>query len=1198
MKKKRVFEFWNARTYVVRGANWPTAVGVAGCVVGVAALGHPPGALADATGVVAVMVSDDPTDPASACDDLLGKDVDVCNVYVEFDNPVDKLHVIGFANVATDSPSGFVQISALEGGADTAPSDLAVQTNPALACDTHVTVGLRTVPSGMADCSSLAPDFDMDLFNTAGQAVGSWYCNNPPSNQGNPTAESLVLVAQFTVPAGASVSGEITVLYNTGATKPLVAAFDCAPAVCPTPPLDLGNFQDFHTCLSGPGDGVGGGCECWDYDADDDVDLLDFGRFQAEFGDFRRSSESLAFTAVAQVDNPCVPDVYSQFFALDRHGDAMGFYLGLFSGDTKCLDDCDPCFSHYQGIVRKPGAGTPFFYVSKNNGPEVLVVQMGSRDTNGERLRSNRLAHGFTTAFTNPAFGDGEIATADFPYFEFLDAFYGFDHVGGMQAIGDTLVASVEGGGEGAVVFLDISNPAFPMAYHTRFFPHPNGSNAIARLDDGRYLLLASGGGHFVYVSNVTDLRDQNLFFQFVGELNVSGAPFGYNHISLVKQCDGELYVVGTDRFVGSCAGPLSTAALWRVDLGTNVNVPGSVSVTHLGSIDLNCNNIGEGVTCDFRAAGGTYVSPSGELIIYGTVHQRGDPFTAFAEFRRRDVVHPDAQPWVQLYSDPLGWNSSFGQSRILDMPDRYKDDYLNFGWLDFFDNSASSVRWWAPVGCCMELIANPCSAGNTGAVHRLEGTGQVESINNLATTAFGDNRASAVRFCFDAVEPYGCNQPVSIPSPKCQGCPADVNNDCYVDMSDLAELLARWGEGDDAGDINSDGVVNVLDLAQLLGGWGPCYDGPDLVISEINADACLNVGQSIGVTFELSNIGIDPAFGFMDVGFSLSIDDNPHNSGDDIPMGILHLNLNPPLQPGHSRTYSFNTLAVPIGATPTLQNLFVCADLGLPPCGAICEGCEPNNCRSVDVRIGLADLAVTELAYPSPVISGDLVPVTATIRNFGCDTVCTTVTCCLGVGQGSNCATQSFCIEPMETDNVTCMVLAPLSPLNCGATDQFSVSACVNFFDVNGGNNCRNETIGITERYWDIDLAITSGDNSVGLGDTFSYNVEVTNLGNMPSPSCVAFITGINCSAGPGQWGCVLKGDPFTPIGIVQPGQANSKTFTFEFTIPSCCVPPIIIGQQWLKAEILYTQGENCDDDCGEGFGNNLHQEPIQVTR
>jgi hypothetical protein len=53
--------------------------------------------------------------------------------------------------------------------------------------------------------------------------------------------------------------------------------------------------------------------------------------------------------------------------------------------------------------------------------------------------------------------------------------------------------------------------------------------------------------------------------------------------------------------------------------------------------------------------------------------------------------------------------------------------------------------------------------------------------------------------------------------------CPADVNGDGSVDVLDLLQLLAAWGNSGGPEDINGDGIVDVLDLLALLSAWGPC---------------------------------------------------------------------------------------------------------------------------------------------------------------------------------------------------------------------------------------------------------------------------------------------------------------------------------------------------------------------------------------
>ena len=115
---------------------------------------------------------------------------------------------------------------------------------------------------------------------------------------------------------------------------------------------------------------------------------------------------ALASSAVARAQSAVpeiyfVPDVINQFNNLNQRPDALAFGLG--NSPTPTLT------RHYQGIVRKGGAGTPYLFVSRSgnappeceiveqelscdSGPgNVIVVRMGSRDTSGERLRSNRL---------------------------------------------------------------------------------------------------------------------------------------------------------------------------------------------------------------------------------------------------------------------------------------------------------------------------------------------------------------------------------------------------------------------------------------------------------------------------------------------------------------------------------------------------------------------------------------------------------------------------------------------------------------------------------------------------------------------------------------------------------------------------------------------------------------------------------------
>ena len=98
-----------------------------------------------------------------------------------------------------------------------------------------------------------------------------------------------------------------------------------------------------------------------------------------------------------------VPDVVGQFNALTERADPLGFHIGESPDPSTC--------KHYQGLARIEGPdGTPYLIVTRSgNTPDVIpglmtpcddsparpataapVVRMGSRDTHGERFRSNR----------------------------------------------------------------------------------------------------------------------------------------------------------------------------------------------------------------------------------------------------------------------------------------------------------------------------------------------------------------------------------------------------------------------------------------------------------------------------------------------------------------------------------------------------------------------------------------------------------------------------------------------------------------------------------------------------------------------------------------------------------------------------------------------------------------------------------------
>ena len=158
----------------------------------------------------------------------------------------------------------------------------------------------------------------------------------------------------------------------------------------------------------------------------------------------------LAFPGGVQADplpvneeNRAVDDVVAAFDALTHHGEWLGFHMGdPISGEY--APDTYPCPTdeHVQGIARSPQTGTPIFYVTRSGNvhdPDyygsLMVVEMGTRDTDGERLRSNRLLKDEETRTTPPHTMDRVIKNIEYSDWE---------HPGGIQMVGDILAVPLE----------------------------------------------------------------------------------------------------------------------------------------------------------------------------------------------------------------------------------------------------------------------------------------------------------------------------------------------------------------------------------------------------------------------------------------------------------------------------------------------------------------------------------------------------------------------------------------------------------------------------------------------------------------------------------------------------------------------------------------------------------------------------------
>lgn len=408
-------------------------------------------------------------------------------------------------------------------------------------------------------------------------------------------------------------------------------------------------------------------------------------------------------------------DVESQFEALALRPDGLAFDIG---------DSPDPRLcKHYQGLARVNGPdGTPYLLVARSgNQPggfgniscpledddpgNLLVVRLGSRGHDGERLRSNRLARDSdilddpNLLGTPPDPRDRVIKTIYFNGNGWPD----YAHPGGMQLVGDVLALSIEhpyesGLPETAILFIDVSDPERPELLSMAALPDPSDSFSAGlvgitpfRAENGRccrYVMIAAGKQNTdvrFYRSRitdgetgVTDLKSPALAWdetarfseqQIEDCLNAdnpyyptfridwhTGSGDAHQMLNFVRQggIDGPLFLIG-----GRNTTPLPSGDdmidLYRIHLQDS-GVPESCFIEHVRSTHVTSKPfIGGGDSANLAAASGVYVTPSGELMVYASEYENDGPLTflpdgsfgkravRFAEYRHEDMARWDS---------------------------------------------------------------------------------------------------------------------------------------------------------------------------------------------------------------------------------------------------------------------------------------------------------------------------------------------------------------------------------------------------------------------------------------------------------------------------------------------------------------------------------------------------------------------------
>ncbi len=150
--------------------------------------------------------------------------LDVCKVYVHLTSIDHLLLSVGDSEITTTDPNGFYQNPF--NAAVIAPTCSFVDLFPDLICDSFITIGLECGPEP-AGTDGTGPDgnFDASEFASNGHVVGGWFNSSPENGQGDPGPDLRVLVAQFSVAQGQTVSGTLSAFVRIPEDPPLIVEF-------------------------------------------------------------------------------------------------------------------------------------------------------------------------------------------------------------------------------------------------------------------------------------------------------------------------------------------------------------------------------------------------------------------------------------------------------------------------------------------------------------------------------------------------------------------------------------------------------------------------------------------------------------------------------------------------------------------------------------------------------------------------------------------------------------------------------------------------------------------------------------------------------------------------------------------------------------------------------------------------------------
>ena len=449
--------------------------------------------------------------------------------------------------------------------------------------------------------------------------------------------------------------------------------------------------------------------------------------------------------------NVCARDVVNSFNSLDRNGDILAFNLG--NTPDPAWDDWDDWHHHWQGIQRIMAGNGQYFIITQDseNPKESIfsIIQMGTRNTDGQRFRSNLLLWHSDFENTIPAATDyarayKRISTVN-------------THPGGIQAMGDYL--AVGAGDE--VKLYNIHSPwaSYGFGEIIDREDKTGSATALAQLWDGSFLLVVSDGDAKsldFYKSTGTSMKYwEDSFYTWVpSNLIWDRNKFFYGwdtfqSINLVTDCGtGKLYLVATGNLdkTADCGGKIigkpcnpngqNWASLYEVTQQGD-----QVTLKKVAERQFFCG-YDHKTYCNFDAAAGVFVDSDHQLYLYSTEHASNGAQNSVKMKEFRPVPHGSCtkleDSWVKLYGS--------GRTIMIDYLDYSLRDYANFKEIEGFNDKAFYAEWCIARDYSFFLYKH---TDFKGEILGLRGTGGVRS-GWLFNFWYDSATSSSGRFLYD----------------------------------------------------------------------------------------------------------------------------------------------------------------------------------------------------------------------------------------------------------------------------------------------------------------------------------------------------------------------------------------------------------------------------------------------------------------